>query len=112
MVIGVTSTVLNTTAELLMTNGCLGMTMTNDNVNSPAHYNVGNLETIQLLEESMSKREFLGYLKGNVIKYLARYEYKGKPMEDLDKALWYLEYLSRKRKEYDVDLEFEKGVGL
>jgi len=36
--------------------------MTNDNVNSPAHYNVGNLETIQLLEESMSKREFLGYL--------------------------------------------------
>jgi len=33
-------------------------------------------------------------------------------MEDLDKALWYLEYLSRKRKEYDVDLEFEKGVGM
>jgi hypothetical protein len=88
------------------------MTMTNDNVNSPAHYNVGNLETIQLIEESMSQTKFLGYLEGNVSKYLARYEHKGKPLEDLDKALWYLSYLRKKREEYDINLKFEKGVGL
>ena len=95
-----------------MTNGYAEKMMTSDSVNSPPHYNVGCRETIELIEESMSQTRFLGYLGGNVSKYLARYEHKGKPLEDLDKALWYLSYLRKKREEYDRDLEFEKGVGL
>jgi hypothetical protein len=41
----------------------------------------------------MSNEEFCGYLKGNVLKYVWRYRYKGKPVEDLKKARWYLDRL-------------------
>jgi hypothetical protein len=41
----------------------------------------------------MSDKEFLGYLKANVLKYMWRYDYKGKPLEDLQKAQWYLDKL-------------------
>jgi hypothetical protein len=43
---------------------------------------------------SMSDTEFKGYLKGNAMKYLWRYDYKGKPVEDLKKAQWYLARLT------------------
>ena len=61
-----------------------------DAVNSPDHYNTGNIECIEAIEESMSTEAFAGYLKGNCMKYLWRYDYKGKPVEDLQKAQWYL----------------------
>jgi hypothetical protein len=41
----------------------------------------------------MTNQEFQGYLKGNILKYLWRYGYKGKPVEDLKKCAWYLERL-------------------
>lgn len=61
-----------------------------DNVNNPSHYNTGSVECIEAIEESMTPEEFKGYLKGNTMKYLWRYNYKGKPVEDLQKAQWYL----------------------
>ena len=66
---------------------------TSDPVESPTHYNSGSIECIDAIKESMSEREFRGYLKGNVMKYLWRYDYKGKAKEDLKKANWYLERL-------------------
>ena len=61
-----------------------------DMVGSPRHYNTGNIECIEAIEESMSSHAFKGYLKGNCMKYLWRYDYKGKQVEDLQKAQWYL----------------------
>ena len=61
-----------------------------DIVNEPYHYNTGNIECIDAIEESMSSVAFKGYLKGNCMKYLWRYDYKGKQVEDLQKAQWYL----------------------
>lgn len=61
-----------------------------DAVANPSHYNTGNIECIEAIEESMSAEAFAGYLKGNCMKYLWRYDYKGKPVEDLQKAQWYL----------------------
>ena len=61
-----------------------------DVVTKPYHYNTGNIECIEAIEESMSEFAFKGYLKGNCMKYLWRYDYKGKPVEDLQKAQWYL----------------------
>jgi hypothetical protein len=61
-----------------------------DEVHKPAHYNSGKVEAIEAIEASMSPEEFKGYLKGNALKYLWRYAYKGKPTQDLDKAEWYL----------------------
>lgn len=67
-----------------------------DPVNNPSHYNMLDVEAIDLIEMSMTKIEFLGYLKGNVLKYVIRYKHKGNPKEDLGKALWYLEKLKEK----------------
>ena len=41
----------------------------------------------------MTSDEFHGYLKGNIIKYVSRYKFKGEPLEDLQKAQWYLNRL-------------------
>ena len=65
-----------------------------DSVNRPSHYNTGNIECIEAIEESMSSHAFKGYLKGNCMKYLWRYEYKGKQVQDLQKAGWYLQKLT------------------
>ena len=65
-----------------------------DVVNNPEHYNTGNIECIDAIEESMSSVAFKGYLKGNCMKYLWRYDYKGKQVEDLEKAGWYLNRLT------------------
>ena len=61
-------------------------------VNSPPHYNSGNIECIDAIQESMSSEAFRGYLKGNIQKYIWRYENK-KGVEDLKKAQWYLNKL-------------------
>lgn len=64
-----------------------------DPVNNPAHYNHKGVEAIAAIEASMTDEEFQGYCKGNAMKYLWRYKYKGKPVEDLKKAQWYLDKL-------------------
>ena len=66
-----------------------------DAVAKPYHYNTGNIECIEAIEESMSEFAFKGYLKGNCMKYLWRYETKHSddPLQDLKKAEWYLSRL-------------------
>jgi len=64
-----------------------------DVVNSPPHYKTGGIEAIEGIEASMGPEAFAGYLKGSVTKYLWRYEKKGKPLEDLKKARWFLDRL-------------------
>ena len=66
-------------------------TLAEDNVNHPPHYTKGDIECIDGIKASMSNAEYLGYLKGAVMKYLWRYQYKNKPEEDLKKCLWYLQ---------------------
>ena len=60
-----------------------------DNVNSPAHYMGSGIECIHAIKAAMSTDEFLGYLRGNSIKYLWRYREKG-GLEDLRKSQWYM----------------------
>lgn len=64
-----------------------------DVVNSPEHYRQGGIEAIDAIQASMTSEEFIGYLRGNAQKYLWRYRHKGKPVEDLRKAKWYLDRL-------------------
>ncbi len=64
-----------------------------DVVNSPPHYKSGAIEAIEGIEASMAPEAYAGYLKGSVTKYLWRYEKKGKPLEDLKKARWFLDRL-------------------
>jgi hypothetical protein len=60
-----------------------------DNVNNPSHYNSGAVECIDAIEAMLSPEEYIGYLRGNSLKYRWRFRYKGKPVEDLQKANWY-----------------------
>jgi len=66
-----------------------------DSVNHPSHYTSGGIECIKGIEASMTPEAFKGYLKGNCLKYLWRYENKNK-IEDLKKAQVYLNWLIEK----------------
>ena len=76
-----------------------------DMVNSPPHYNDGGIECIDAIEASMSQDAFRGYLKGNMIKYLWRYEKKN-GLEDLQKADWFLQRLIKEESNGDTNLDF------
>lgn len=71
----------------------------NDPVNHPSHYTQGDIECIDAIQSSMSKEAFAGYLKGNCIKYLWRAGLKNNKIEDLEKAMWYLQKLQTFTKE-------------
>lgn len=62
-----------------------------DLVNNPDHY-TGDIECIECIKASMSKEMFIGYLKGNIMKYTWRFEKKnGK--QDVAKLMVYSKYL-------------------
>lgn len=69
-------------------------------IDKPKHYNEGNIEAIEAIKASMTHEEYIGHLKASVLKYLWRYRYKSKPLEDLKKSAW---YLNRLIKEIEVD---------
>ena len=57
----------------------------NKNVSHPSHYNQG-IEAIDIIESWD-----LNFSLGNAIKYILRSPYKGKQIEDLEKARWYID---------------------
>ena len=63
-----------------------------DMVNSPPHYNQTGIECIHAISAATDEG-FKYYLQGNIMKYLWRFDYKNKPLEDLQKAKWYLDKL-------------------
>lgn len=58
---------------------------------TPKHYE--GLQPLEVMRAWMSEEEYLGFLYGNVLKYLGRYKRKGTPLEDLTKAADYLNML-------------------
>lgn len=64
-----------------------------DAVNHPDHYQGDKIECIEYLKDNMPFEAYLGYLEGNAKKYMHRWRRKGKPVEDLKKAIWYLHRL-------------------
>lgn len=60
-----------------------------DMVNSPPHYTLGGIETIDFIQAKLSPEGFHAYCLGNALKYISRADHKGGE-EDLRKAQWYL----------------------
>ncbi|MBA3483371.1 MAG: DUF3310 domain-containing protein [Pirellulales bacterium] len=58
-----------------------------DQVNHPSHYTAGTIEVIDFIDDQQ-----LGFCEGNVVKYIARAKHKGRELEDLKKAAWYLNH--------------------
>ena len=66
---------------------------TNDVVNKPEHYSSGTIECVDYLYDNMPIDAFIGGLEWNIKKYMHRWRYKTKPVQDLKKARWYLDKL-------------------
>ena len=67
------------------------MDAVDDPINNPAHYNEGNIETIDYIVDVLGKFDAIHYCHGNVLKYTStRLWTKGKPIQDAKKAVWYL----------------------
>jgi hypothetical protein len=57
---------------------------------NPAHYRAGAVETIDAIRAALGDVAFIGFCRGNVMKYRARAGLKTTdPAEDLAKAAWY-----------------------
>lgn len=65
-----------------------------DNVNHPSHYEKGcSLECIEVMRVTFGKRAVYDFCLCNSFKYMWRYKSKN-GIEDLEKAKWYLDYIS------------------
>lgn len=65
----------------------------------PAHYLKNGIDVIGFSELQFEEEELRGFYRINVLKYVVRYERKGAPLKDLEKASFYLNKL----------IEIEKG---
>ena len=66
-----------------------------DLVNHPPHYTAGAVEAIDVIEGAVQAgpSPMVGYLQGQVLKYLLRMWHKGNSLQDAQKAQWYLNRL-------------------
>ena len=70
----------------------------NDPVKKPGHYTYGRYECIDIIEDILADASGPeGFLIGNVIKYLWRFQHKN-GTEDLEKARWYLDRAITRRR--------------
>lgn len=75
-----------------------------DDVDKPAHYNAGTIETWDYIEDVLGVYESIHYCHGNVLKYLgSRLWNKNNPVQDAKKARWYLDKMIE-------NMEKTKGV--
>jgi|TARA_R110000787_G_C13262466_1_gene430653 hypothetical protein len=71
-----------------------------DPVGKPAHYNLGGgVECIDYIKQVLGLDGFISYCHGNMIKYQHRHRYKSNPVEDMEKAQWYLNKMLETMKE-------------
>ena len=69
------------------------ITFNSDPINPP-HYTQGGVDTFEFI-----KAKALTYEEGNIIKYVTRSRHKGKRLEDLKKAEWFLKKLIEEAEE-------------
>lgn len=63
-------------------------------IDKPTHYRQGTMETWDAITGLG-----LGYIEGNIVKYICRYPHKGDPIGDLKKARAYLDKLIAQTRE-------------
>ena len=69
-----------------------------DPVNHPEHYTKGGIECIDAIKAALTAEQFIGFLRGQVIKYAWRADLKNATTQDLEKCAWYLQYEINYRK--------------
>lgn len=86
--------VANTTTETINLGKIYEQSMQeNDPVSHPGHYTFGTIETIDYID---SCGYGLDMCLGNAMKYVSRCKHKNKMVEDIKKAIWYLNHAVEK----------------
>ena len=81
-----------------------------DLVNHPPHYNAAGIECIDAMYAMAADAPVsahAAYCWQNAFKYLWRFPYKGKPLEDLHKAQWYIARLIETLEKEEADHAIE-----
>lgn len=74
------------------------MIIKNDPVSHPAHYTYGRIECIDYITD-----KGLDFCLGNAVKYITRAGHKNDAIEDLKKAVWYINHeIELRQKEADA----------
>ena len=86
---------LNKLKELSDNDECYQFIGDDEWMNEPDYYNMNGLSPVDAFKQGLiSKEQFKGFIKGNVIKYTTRCDNgKGQFNSDIDKAIHYLEIL-------------------
>lgn len=69
-----------------------------DIINQPYHYTSGGIEVIDYIKAKLTKEEYKGYIKGNILKYISRAGKKESEISDISKASWYAHRLEKEIK--------------
>lgn len=70
------------------------------------HYQKAAMQPIEMMQRFLTHQEFIGFLKGNIIKYKARASFKGNKKEDMQKARQYAFWLAMA--EAGISIQAEK----
>lgn len=83
-----------------------------DNVNHPAHYETGKFECIDVMVETQGVEATQNFCVCNALKYVYRHKKKN-GMEDLQKAIWYLNKAVEleEAKNAKLAMEYLKNLG-
>jgi hypothetical protein len=85
----------------------------NNEITNPGHYTNGKIECIDAIKSALTTEEFIGYCKGNIIKYVWRESRKG-GCSDIAKAGQYADWLEdavRLRDDkYDVQMVISNAL--
>ena len=72
-----------------------------DEINKPLHYFRGGIDVIGFAEKQFSVEERRGFYRISALKYVTRFQDKGAPVKDLNKAKFFIDKL--------IDLEMKEG---
>lgn len=65
----------------------------NDEINKPLHYFRGGIDVIGFAERQFSAEERRGFYRISALKYITRFQDKGAPVKDLNKAKFFIDKL-------------------
>ena len=71
-----------------------------DEINKPLHYFRGGIDVIGFAERQFSVEERRGFYRISALKYVTRFQDKGAPVKDLNKAKFFIDKL--------IDLEMKE----
>lgn len=71
-------------------------------MSEPEYYNRNGLSPLKAFEQGLiSYEEYMGFIKGNIIKYVVRCDKKGQGVSDVNKALDYCKLLKKELVKYE-----------